>query len=155
MDIYVRSIVTYGIFFLGSQVVYFGMKFNGSASPRNPIWHLVNGFHSFVTYGTLLVVVIFIFIEFVFPLVLILIDETSKYLQPPRELAPEEHQANKKQSLERLEEDRKEQERFLEEQQRIEAKKKEEEELRKQKIVEERKSRTAEEVTRSALDDFL
>lgn len=131
------------------------MKFNGSASPRNPIWHLVNGFHSFITYGTLLVIVIFIFIEFVLPLVLILIEETSKYLQQPPKLAPAEQQEIEKQRIEQLEKDRKEHERSLEEQRRVETQEKEEDTLRKQKIAEERKSRTAEEVTRSALDDFL
>ncbi len=165
MDIYVRLIVTYWILLIGSQVVYFGMKFNGSASSKNPVWNLVDGFHSIITYGSLAAAGYFVVVQFLAPLVVILADEISKYLEQRKELKPieypkielssEQRQEAEKQHLEWLEKRRKEEEQRFLEQQRIEAKKLEYEELQKKKIIEERRRRTADEVTRSALDDFL
>lgn len=165
MDFDARLIGSYGIVFGGSQVVYFGMKFNGSASSRNPVWHLVDGFHSIITYGSLAAAGYFVFVQFLAPLALILADEIFKILQgqkeqkpieyPKIEMTPEQRQEAKRRHQEQLEMRYQKQERLLEEQRRIEAQKIEDEELRKKKLIEERKRRTAEDVTRSALDDFL
>lgn len=165
MSFNARLIGAYIIFLIGSQIVYFGMKFNSSASPRNHVWLMVEWFHSIITYGFLAAAGIFVFIEFLWPLGCFLSDETSKYLQRPKELKrieypktelpPEHFERVERERLKRREKRLQENERFFDEQRRIEAEKHEEEELRKKMIAEERRSRTAEEVTRSALDDFL
>lgn len=156
---------TYGILLVGSQVTYFGMRFNGSASPRNPVWLMVDMFHSIITYGSLAFVGFFIFTEFLWPLGCILAEEISKNLQRPKELkpvqlpkmefTPEQLERMERERLERREKRLQENEQFFKEKRRIEALKLEQEELRKKKIIEERRKQTAEEVTRSALDDFL
>ncbi|HMN68961.1 MAG TPA: hypothetical protein PKC28_10525 [Bdellovibrionales bacterium] len=115
----------YGILLVGSQVTYFGMKFNGSASPRNPVWLMVDWFHSIITYGSLAVVGFFIFTEFLWPLGCLLTGEISKYLERPKglkptpppkmEYTPEQREEYQKQRQERLEYLRQKNEQVMEE----------------------------------------
>lgn len=140
-----RLCVSYGILFVGSQVVYFGMKFNGGAYQKNPMWHFVNGVHSILTYGTLFFLGAVLLATIVSLLVSAPIPqkqhtELIKIESPPLDLISDEM----------IENERREQKKLEAEQQSRQI-----EELRQKQIIEKRRNRSAEEAARSALDDFL
>ena len=41
------------VFLVGSQLIYYGMLFNGSNRLQAPIWRLVSGIHNLIVYGFL------------------------------------------------------------------------------------------------------
>lgn len=140
-----RLCVSYGILFVGSQVVYFGMKFNGGAFQKNPIWHFVNGVHSILTYGTLFFVGAALLASIVS-----LFDSAPVPQKQPAELSEVEPPPPDLISDEMIEHERREQKKLEVEQQSRQI-----EELRQKQIIERIRNRSAEEAARSALDDFL
>lgn len=154
-----RLCVSYGILFVGVQVVYFGMKFNGAASPRNPMWHFTKGVHSILTYGTIFALGAILLVTEVIPLIISLIPkgifEKLKMLESlPLNVTHEEDLEQENRSQEKFE-DPPQSQKTCEEARQSQVKAHEDKELRKKQVIESRRNRSAEEVARSALDDFL
>ena len=144
-----RLFVSYGILFIGTQVVYFGMKLNGNASLRNPIWIFVNGVHSIFTYGTLVTLFLMtVAIPVFFAILPGTKHETLKKAETPP-LEVESDEVPKSEDLRRLETE-------ICKDEDAEAVKVQEVEVQREKqVIESSRNRSAEEVARSALDDFL
>lgn len=147
------------IFLLGSQLIYYGMKLNGSARLDGPVWSLVSGLNSLIVYS-LLAIGICAFVLFVIvPVVFLFIPDkkpnepnpTAALPLPPIVLTPEQiekqrfrHEQMQKEAQELMEREKKR----IEEKQKLE-------EQKKQEAIQRRRERSAEAVARDALDDFL
>lgn len=147
------------IFLLGSQLIYYGMRFNGSYRFGGPAWSLVSSVHSLIVYS-LLAALIGAAMLSVIVLVLAWIPDGKDKATEPEEHTPlppvlqttkeiekqkREYEATRREA-ERVrkaqEKKRIEIEQLLEEQRKIEA-------------IKARRERSAEDVARSGLDDFL
>lgn len=153
-----RLFGTYFIFFIGAQVVYYGMRVNGGAHPRNPVWGLVWWFHGLITYSTLAVIGVAFVWFVVVPIIAYFIpakkQKELKPLESPTFVStatPEELEAQKRKEEQVAQ---KSHEYFEAEQRRIEEQRKLEEE-KKLKIVKARRERSATDAAHAGLDDFL
>ncbi len=144
-----RLFVSYGILFVGIQVVYFGMKLNGNASQRNPTWNFVSGIHSIFTYGTLVTLFLVAALPIFFALLSVSKREKLESAEAPliegesKEILKNESPSQLATEICNDDEDAK----YL--------KTRKVEVQGKKLIIESRRNRSAEEVARSALDDFL
>lgn len=148
-----------GIFLIGSQLIYYGMKFNGSARLNSPVWGFVSGLHDLIVYGVLAAAICAFALFVVLPLVFAMLpDEKSKQAKPeedtplpPIVLTPEQIEKKRRRYEQMLQEARELQE---QEKKRIEAQR-QIEEKRKQEIIQARRERSARAAAHDALDDFL
>lgn len=138
--------MTYLILFLGIQGIYFGMKYNGGADLRNPVWMFVSGVHGVITYGSFMAVAA-IGLLYLGLLILELKPTTKFEEQVPRTPTLEEIERRRRRALEELR--RQEVENKLIEEKRLL------EENRKLEFIEAKMRRSAIDATRTALDDFL
>ncbi len=148
-----RLVGSYLIFFIGSQVIYYGTKLNGGDHPRSPVWHFVRWFHDFMNYGTLAMFAAAFVMFILIPLILSLIQEriekaekeaADKKYQEVLERRKHDYDRYKQEQSERIE---------LEttriEEQKILNEKKE------QEMIKARNERSAADAARAGLDDFL
>lgn len=70
-----RLVGTYLIFFIGSQMIYYGTKLNGGNHTRSPVWNLVKWFHDIMTYGSLAMLVAALVMFIVIPVIMELISQ--------------------------------------------------------------------------------
>lgn len=143
---------TFLIFFLGIQGIYYGMQFNGTNHPRSPSWHLVKGLRDLITHGTFTVLIGLFLFYVVIPALLALLSDSSR-AEPqsteenPASPTPEEIETQKLQYQKQIE-NQEQEAKLIEEQRRIE-------EQKKQDVIKARRERSAQDVARDALDDFL
>lgn len=124
-----------GLFFLfGSQLIYYGMKFNVRARLNGPVWSLVSSLHSLIVYSFLAIGVCAFARFVILPLVFLFIPEKKpveakpKAVMPRPPVVPSPEQIEEKQKLEEQE---------------------------KQEVIQRRRERSAEAVACDALDDLL
>lgn len=144
-----RLCVANGILFIGIQVVYFGMKLNGNASQRNPTWNFVSGIHSIFTYGTLVI----LFLVAALPIFLALLSTNKREKLEGAEMPLIESESNE--SLKNESPSQLATEICKDDENANDLKTRKVEVQREKQIIERRRNRSAEEVARSALDDFL
>lgn len=145
------------IFLLGSQLIYYGMKFNGSNRLRGPVWGFVSGLHDLILYG--IAAALFVVALFVVLLILAMInDRRSKTAAPVEDallpqvvLTPEQFEKQKR-NYERLMEDGR---KVLEQEQKRIEEQRELEEQKKQEAIKARRERSADAAAHAGLDDFL
>jgi hypothetical protein len=147
------------IFLLGTQAIYYGMKFNGSARMGGPIWSFVSGLHDFIVFGVAVVVIGALVLFVGVPLFFVMIPDGK-----PKRTAPETETPLPKVTLtpEEIEKQRLEYERMMQkvrelhkqEQKRIEEKRLVEEQ-RKQEAMKARRERSAKDAAHAGLEDFL
>lgn len=145
------------IFLLGTQLIYYGMKFNGSARLNSPVWSFVSGLHDLIVYGVWAVICALALFIVLF-IVAMIADRKSKTAAPVEDvpLAPfilspeqiEKQRQNYEQLLQAgrvvLEQERKR----IEEQRKLE-------DQRKQEAIKARRERSATDAAHAGLDDFL
>lgn len=143
-----RAVLSAAFFILGMEFIYQNMQGTRSASPRNPTWLFVSMIHS----G--LVVVLFMIMAIVLLAFCYLIYEHYREVQQKAE-------RERKSELKRQEEialwEEQRRERKLEEEARLKQKQIEENRRKhlEQENLKRRKQMSADEVSKSALDDFL
>lgn len=136
------------VFLVGSQLIYYGMLFNGSSSIQAPIWRLVSGIHNLIVYGFLasvICVAVFLFGSLALSFIR-LETRTSE-----SEALPFDVVGHEQQSQEELEPK-------LQSQKQIELENAEKlrlEEIRKLEVIKEKRERSASAAANAALDDFL
>lgn len=136
------------VFLVGSQLIYYGMLFNGSNRLQAPIWRLVSGIHNLIVYGFLAAVIcvaVFLFGSLALSFIR-LETRTSE-----SEALPFDVVGHEQQSQEELEPK-------LQSQKQIELENAEKlrlEEIRKLEVIKEKRERSASAAANAALDDFL
>lgn len=148
-----RLVGTYLIFFIGSQIIYFGTKLNGGHHPRSPVWHFVKWFHDIMTYGSLGMLVAAFVMFIVIPLIMDLIHQrivkVEKAVADKRALEVSETRRLEYEKFQQKEVVRKELEtKRIEEDRKIK-------EQKEQEIIKARNERSASAAARAGLDDFL
>lgn len=134
------------------------MKFNGSYRYGGPVWAIVSGVHNLIAYAAIVAAIclsLLVLLQLVF---LFMPDDKPKELIPeektqplPLVLSPEQIE---KQKLAYEQRQKEAAELMVQEQKRIEAEQLLEEQ-RKQEIIKARRERSAKDVARAGLDDFL
>lgn len=154
-----RLFVSYGILFIGVQVIYFGMRFNGADSPRNPMWGFAQGLQSVLTYGTIGALGAVLLVKVVISLFFALIpDERSEKLKTVENSTPNnasEQFLEEENRFQQKGEESPETKQIRERTMKAQEMEQEAEELRQKQIIEKRRNRSAEEAAKSALEDFL
>lgn len=143
-----RCIGTLLFLVLGNEIIFFGMKANGSAH-LSPVWILVSGVHLLlmvILLGILAAAALAGTLFILFQIIKTL-GNKSEVTRVPLESPEQPVKAPALQSLEVTN--------ARAEAERIEKLKRELEELRKQEAIEARKRRSAEDAADDALDDFL
>lgn len=149
-----------GLFFLlGSQLIYYGMKFNGSARLKGPVWGFVSGLHDLIVYGFSAVAIAAVVLFVGIPLVFVMIPdgkpkkaESEEDVRPrPTALPPEEMERQRREYEQMMQETR---EHHEQEQKRIEDQRKIEEQ-KKQDVIKARRERSATDAAHAGLYDFL
>lgn len=138
------------ILIVGIQGIYYGMKFNGSAHPRSPVWHFVKGLHDFTTYGALAALGVAFTLFVVVSVLLSLISDHG----PPKPVQEKPVPPTPEQLAWREQHYREQIEKQEYEKKRLEEIKRVEEQL-KQEAIKAREARSATDATHAALDDFL
>lgn len=136
------------VFLVGSQLIYYGMLFNGNSSLQAPIWRLVSGIHNLIVYGFLasvICVAVFLLgslaLSFLRPE-----SRTRESMTLPFDVVEQEQQIQA------------ELEAKLQSQKQIELENAEKlrlEEIRKLEVIKEKRERSASAAANAALDDFL
>lgn len=137
------------VFLVGSQLIYYGMLFNGNSSLQAPIWRLVSGIHNLIVYG-FLAAVICVAVLFLGSLVLSL-DRTDSKANENSTLPLDAVGKHDQQIQEELETK-------LQGQKQIELENAEKlrlEEVRTLEVIKEKRERSASAAANAALDDFL
>lgn len=148
-----RLVGTYLIFFIGSQIIYYGTKLNGGNHPRSSVWNLVKWFHDLMIYGSLAMLVTAFVMFIVIPAIMDLVHQR---------IAKAEKEVADKRALEVSETRRREYEKYQQEEvvrKELETKQIEEDrkikEKKEQEIIKARNERSATAAVRAGLDDFL
>ncbi len=148
--LFVRFLLAYGFAFGGIEFVYWNMKFNGSAHAINPAWRFVSQVHDvFVMSAMIGALGIATLVAIYF------ISERMPYCPPERERKSEIRPIDPAMLAEERRKFEDERLRLVEQQKREEELRKQTESDRQKRLEEERMKMSADDVTRSTLQDFL
>jgi hypothetical protein len=144
--LYMRFLLAYGFCFGGVEFVRWGMKLNGAARAINPAWRIISQIHNiFITTALVGALGALMFVGIYF------LSERKPYYPPERKTEPIDPAVL-------AERQRKAEEARLQREEQIkleEGLRKQVEFARQKRLEEERIKMSADDVTRSALQDFL
>lgn len=137
------------VFLIGSQLIYYGMLFNGSNELQTPIWRFVSGLHDLIVYGSL-ASVICVAVLFLGSLALPLNRTDSKANESSTVSLDvvDKHDQKIQEELQTKQEGQTQIEFQNAEKLRLE-------EIRKLEVIKEKRERSASVAANAALDDFL